>query len=191
MTRKGFYFNMATCVGCKTCQIACKDRNGLEVGMLFRHVNSYEGGTFPNPKVYHYSSSCQHCENPACVANCPTSAMYKAEDGTVQHNDDECIGCKTCVHSCPYLVPQYDEELGIARKCDMCKPLTDKGQQPACVGACYTRSLEWGDYDELAKAHPGAVCDLPILPSSDITSPSILVDAKDFARTDGGQQKDY
>ena len=81
MGKKAFYFNMANCIGCRTCQIACKDVNDLEVGTLFRHVDSFETGAYPSAVLYHYSSSCNHCEEPACVANCPTGAMYIDEEG--------------------------------------------------------------------------------------------------------------
>ena len=79
----GFYFDMTRCIGCRACQVACKDKNRLEVGTLYRNVKSYTVGTFPNVKSYSYSGSCNHCENPICLANCPTGAISKAEDGTV------------------------------------------------------------------------------------------------------------
>lgn len=191
MGEKAFYFNMSTCIGCHTCQIACKDKNNLEVGTTFRHVDSYESGAYPAPKLYHVSRSCNHCANPACVANCPTGAMYKAEDGSVQHDDELCIGCQSCVNSCPYEVPQYLEEDNIVHKCDMCTTLTAKGEQPACVAACQTRALEWGDVDELQAAHPDAVSDIAALPSSEQTGPNLLIDPKPFAVEEAGTLKFY
>lgn len=182
MARKGFYFDMTKCIGCRTCQIACKDVNGLEVGTLFRHVASYEVGTYPNARMYHYASSCNHCENPACVEVCPVGAMYvDEEDGTIQHDDSICIGCKTCVAACPYTVPQFVEELGIVQKCSLCKSLRDNGEEPACVSSCLTRALEWGDIDELRERHPDAVSDIAVLPPSETTLPSVLVMPKEAA----------
>lgn len=177
MSRKGFYINLRDCLDCCTCQIACKDKNDLPIGILFRNVSTYETGKFPKPGVFHYPATCNHCENPACTANCPTGAMYVAEDGTVQHDDEICIGCETCAQSCPYGVPQYFEVEGIVRKCNMCKDLTDNGENPACVDACRNRCLEWGDFDELKAAHPGAVQDIACLPDSSQTGPSTLIDA--------------
>ncbi len=72
MPQLGFYYDMTACIACKTCQIACKDKNNLEVGVLFRRLYTFEGGRFPNPWIYHISVSCNHCEDPRCVANCPT-----------------------------------------------------------------------------------------------------------------------
>ena len=191
MARKAFYFDMTACIGCRTCQIACKDKNGLEVGTTFRHVDSYESGDYPLPTLYHYSSSCNHCANPACVAACPTGAMYIDADGTVQHDDALCIGCQTCGAACPYSVPQYVADLEVVHKCDMCRELTDNGEQPACVAACQTRCLQWGDYDELLAAHPDAVADIAILPDSSTTDPSVLITPKAFAVHDAGVKKHY
>lgn len=129
--RMGFYFDQNSCVGCKTCQVACKDKNDLEVGTLFRHVVDFEVGEFPSVKSYHYAATCNHCENPACVEACPTEAMYIDEtDGTVQHDDEKCIGCQYCVQSCPYSVPQYLEEQKMVHKCDACYVLRQNGERP-------------------------------------------------------------
>ena len=70
MAQYGFYFDQTVCAGCHTCQIACKDKNRLDVGCLFRNVKSYETGEFPNPGIYHMSTTCSHCDNPACVSAC-------------------------------------------------------------------------------------------------------------------------
>lgn len=180
--KKGFYFNQAACIGCKTCQIACKDKNNLEVGLLFRHVTDYEVGQYPKASVYHYAATCNHCEMPACVANCSTGALFiDDEDGTVQIDETKCDGCQACVSACPYGVPVYFEADKLVRKCDACKPLRESGEHPACVAACPMRALEFGPIDELAAAHPNAVKDMAILPDSSKTSPCTLVDAKEAA----------
>ena len=115
----GFYVDLASCIGCKTCQVACKDRRDIQVaGPRLRRVDTFECGTYPEVAMFHLNLSCNHCESPACVANCPTGAMYKDDDGTVQHDDEACIGCQTCVNSCPYGAPQFIEEDKIVQKCD-------------------------------------------------------------------------
>lgn len=173
----GFYFNQSICIGCRTCQIACKDRNDLEVGHIYRTVTTFETGKYPDARAYHYSAACNHCENPKCVAGCPTGAMYKAEDGTVQHDDDMCIGCDYCAWNCPYGVPQYFDALGITGKCDSCAAERAAGGNPVCVDACLMRALEFGDLDELKAKHAdeSLVQELPILPEASITNPSILI----------------
>lgn len=103
---QGFYFNQQMCIGCRTCQVACKDKNDLEVGYLFRRVESFEVGEFPAPATFHYSGACNHCHTPACVEVCPAGATYiNEEDGTVQHDDEACIGCGYCVKACPLWTP--------------------------------------------------------------------------------------
>lgn len=183
MSRLGFYFDMNRCVGCRTCQIACKDVNDLGVGPLYRRVANFELGAFPSVSAFNYSATCNHCENPACVAVCPTGAMHKADDGTVQHDDDACLGCQYCVMACPYSVPQYLEERGITGKCDSCAGLRAQGEQPACVASCIMRCLDFGDLDELREKYgDDLVSEVSVLPSKDITGPSVLVNAKDAAR---------
>lgn len=186
----GFYVDMESCVGCRACQIACKDRNKLGVDELFRQVDTYQVGTYPTARLYNYSSSCNHCEEPECVLNCPTGAMYKDEEtGIVMHEDARCIGCKTCVSACPYTVPQYIAAEDIVRKCDTCASLREAGYQTACVAACNMRALDFGTIEEL-EAKYGAECvsELPILPSKDKTKPSIRINAvaaaleKDFVK---------
>ncbi len=181
MMRYAFYFDSTRCVACKTCQVACKVKNGLPSGVTFRRVNSFEVGEYPAARMYHVSHGCNHCENPACVRTCPTGAMYKADDGTVQHNDDVCIGCKSCIIACPYEAPVLIPDLGIVRKCDACAATRDEDGAPTCVAACGMRALDFGPYDELAAKHPNAVSELACMPEASITTPNVLMDANGCA----------
>ena len=186
MANLGFYFDATRCHGCRTCQIACKDKNRLDVGTLFRNVKSYSVGTYPNVKVFHFSASCNHCTNPACVAGCPTKAMYVAEDGTVLHDDALCIGCGNCVNTCPYGVPTLTDKVNeagytVAGKCDGCYAIRQAGGQPACVASCLARALDFGDLDEL-KAKYGAdlVSAIPVCPDGG-TGAHLLIKTKEAA----------
>lgn len=182
MRQLGFYINMMQCSGCKTCEIACKDKNNLEVGTLFRKVSSFEGGKFPNVWSYSLSLACNHCDNAKCMEGCLTDAIYKRKsDGLVIQDRNKCIGCKMCISLCPYDHPQYIEEEGKCGKCDGCVDLVDKGQNPACIDACPMRAIEFGDIEELRKKY-GTLADLKVLTNSKITNPSITVNAKDEAK---------
>lgn len=142
MTRLAFYFDSTRCVGCKTCVVACNKKNHLPLGVSYRRVRSYEVGEFPAATFYHWSGACNHCENPACVRACPTNAMYKSDDGTVQHDDDTCIGCGSCVIACPYDVLQIVADERIAKKCNACVDTREVDGAPTCVASCGATWLE-------------------------------------------------
>lgn len=176
----GFYLDTNRCTGCRACQVACKDKNRLEVGILYRKANSYVAGSFPDVKCFSYSASCNHCKDPICLKNCPTGAIYKAEDGTVIQDQSKCIGCRMCVMSCPYGHPQFFEDLGVAGKCDGCYGLRQGGNDPACVAGCPNRALHFGDIEEL-KAEYGDNLDngsIAVLPDPSDTHPNVLINAK-------------
>ena len=91
------------CINCKTCEIACKDANDAAVGRRMRKVRTFEGGEFPAVFAYNISMACNHCEDPACVRQCPAKAYTKREsDGIVIHDPEQCIGCRYCTWVCPY-----------------------------------------------------------------------------------------
>ena len=174
----GFYVNLQRCIGCKTCQVACKDRHDLQqAGPRPRRVGTFECGTYPDVDMFHLVVSCNHCERPACVAGCPTGALFKSDDGTVLHIDDRCVVCRNCMTVCPYGAPQFDEVENMIVKGDGCKALRADGRNPVCVDACPMRAIEFGDMDELRAKHGGTVSELPVLPSAGLTEPNLLVDA--------------
>ena len=146
----GFYVDVQRCIGCRTCQVACKDRHNLQAaGPRTRRVGSFECGTYPEVGMFHLTVSCNHCDDPACVAGCPTGAMFKSDDGTVQHIDDRCVVCRNCMITCPYGAPQFDEDENMIVKCDACKALREDGRNPVCADACPMRAIEFGDVVEL------------------------------------------
>ena len=129
----GFWMNNKNCYGCKTCSIACKSEKQLDKGVLLRHVTAIRQDA---PRAFAYlSMACNHCEEPACVANCPVGAYSKLEDGTVIQDHSVCIGCKTCISACPYGAPSYDEASSTTFKCDGCYDRRQRGELPACVAA--------------------------------------------------------
>lgn len=178
-----FYFEQKHCSGCCTCQVACKDKNNLKVGQLFRRVHEVSGGGYRQTgavivqDVYAFwlSISCNHCVKPVCVENCPTGALSKRiEDGIVDIDQRKCVGCQLCVRSCPYGALLFDSEIGKVRKCDFCRDLLADGKPPACVAACPMRALEYGPLDELQKKY-GTVNQTLGLPDAAITEPSLVI----------------
>lgn len=171
----GFYVDLQSCIGCRTCQVACKDRMNLqEAGARPRRVESFECGTYPQVGMFHMVISCNHCENPACVAGCPTGALSKDGEGVVVHDDSRCVLCRNCMVTCPYGAPQLDEANRRIVKCDTCKALREQGKNPVCVDACPMRAIEFGDIDELRARHGDAVDELPVLYRASLTGPNAL-----------------
>lgn len=187
-----FYFNMKICSECRTCSVACKDKNDLPTEINYRKVSVHEGGKFPEPWVYFLSMACNHCQKPICVEKCPVGAMHKREeDGIVLVNTEACVGCGTCGRVCPYGVPQYSIMEGNwegkkrkARKCDLCIDLLEKGEKPACVTACTCRALDFGELKDLKKKYGGGDS-IRILPPPGLTRPSLIIRAKKEAKTKG------
>lgn len=104
---QGFYVNSADCYGCKSCQVACATEKVLTPGVFIRRVRQINAAA-PGGHAF-VSMACNHCDEPACVANCPVGAYQKMDNGLVVQDHDKCIGCKTCIEACPFHAPSYDE----------------------------------------------------------------------------------
>ena len=146
----GFIHNNVDCIGCRACEMACKDKNGLPAGPRFRRVQYIEGGTYPDVFAYKVNVSCNHCAEPACLPTCPTGAIFKRKDnGIVDIDSSLCIGCRRCEAACPYGAPQYDPIEQTVKKCNMCIDEIEVGRKPYCVMACMMRVLDIGPIDQL------------------------------------------
>ena len=177
--RMGFFTDTSICIGCKACEVACKEWNavpedGISLsGMSYdntvalgastwRHVAFIEqpaGGSPPRTphaesvgegvRWLMSSDVCKHCTESACLDVCPTGALFRTEFGTVVVQDDVCNGCGYCVPACPFGVIARREEDGGAHKCTLCYDRLGAGLEPACAKACPTTSIQFGPLDEL------------------------------------------
>lgn len=146
-----FTFDASACTGCKACQIACKDKNNLPVGVLWRRVFEVSGGSWHKEGeawttdvfAYNLSIACNHCVHPKCAGVCPTDAYVQRADGIVYIDESKCMGCGYCAWACPYAVPQYNPERGRMTKCNFCLDELEQGKPPACVAACPMRVLNF------------------------------------------------
>ena len=175
--RTGFFTDTSVCIGCKACEVACKEWNlvpedGLNLlgssydntGALgastWRHVAFIEqsrpvgGDGAEGFRWLMASDVCKHCTHAACLDVCPTGSLFRTEFGTVVVQEDICNGCGYCVSACPYGVIDRREGDGRAWKCTLCYDRIGDGLMPACATACPTESIQYGDLDELrSRAH--------------------------------------
>jgi formate dehydrogenase iron-sulfur subunit len=242
--RKGFFTDTSVCIGCKACEVACKEWNAVpEDGLLmlgssydnsgalgastWRHVKFIEqpkplgaqdpgmAQTAAGPAVSDVlnrtadsalagertalgttmaplglrtappapvdlgmpgaalpghadgaqrtefrwlmeSDVCKHCTHAACLDVCPTGSLFRTEFGTVVVQDDICNGCGYCVPACPFGVIDrrigekgVTKNAGIAQKCTLCYDRLGDGLEPSCAKACPTKSIQFGDVEEL------------------------------------------
>lgn len=190
-----FYFDSSSCSGCKACQVACKDKHDLDVGMLWRRVYEVNGGDWiehnnvltNNVFAYNLSISCNHCENPSCVSVCPSKALQKRKDGIVFIDQETCIGCRYCEWACPYDALKFDSKKGVMSKCHFCYDNIDKGEKPTCVTSCPMRALDFGELNELIEKY-GSVNEIYPLPESNLTNPSLVITPhKDAVRSNSSK----
>ena len=162
MTQYAILTDLNRCVGCLGCSVACKVVNGVEIGSFWNKVLRIgpfpdgEGAQFPDVYTYFLPVTCQHCENPACVAVCPTGASHKLPDGTVQIDKEKCIGCQFCAMACPYGVRYLNETERVVEKCTLCEQKIAQGELPQCVAQCGGRARFFGDLDAGLDSFVGA-----------------------------------
>jgi len=167
--RVGFFTDTSICIGCKACEVACKEWNGVpEDGLEFtghsydntgslgantwRHVAFVEQRRDTGVRWLMASDVCKHCTHAACLDVCPTGALFRTEFGSVVVQQDVCNGCGYCVSACPFGVidrRDIEPEAGTAHKCTLCYDRLHGGLEPACAKACPTHSIQFGPLDEL------------------------------------------
>lgn len=169
----GFLHNSEKCIGCRGCEMACKNEYQTNASTRWRQVYQLNEENFALPTRMFISIACNHCEKPECLRVCPVGAYTKREDGIVVHDQSRCIGCKLCTMACPYGRPQFNPEKKQAEKCSLCHQRLDRGEKPACVAACIPGALELVEINESLDQKTGILKTLPGLPNPSLTNPSI------------------
>jgi formate dehydrogenase iron-sulfur subunit len=185
--RVGFFTDTSLCIGCKACEVACKEWNqvpedGLDfTGMSFDNTQGLGADTWRHVAFIEQrqpialqetnlereggdgfrwlmaSDVCKHCTHAACLDVCPTGALFRTEFGTVVVQEDICNGCGYCVPACPYGVIDKREDDGRVWKCTLCYDRLEEGMEPACAKACPTNSIQFGELEELRERASGRV----------------------------------
>jgi formate dehydrogenase iron-sulfur subunit len=174
--RYGFFTDTTLCIGCKACEVACKEWNALPADGLILTGMSYDNTARLSATTWRHvlfvekistdgarattmppfqsnwvmmSDVCKHCGNAPCLEACPTGAIFRTEFDTVVVQQDICNGCGYCVAACPFGVVEVSHDDGKAHKCTLCYDRLKGGLEPACAKACPTDSIQFGELDEL------------------------------------------
>lgn len=157
---RGVLIDTTKCIGCKSCQTACKMANGLPTSdrPVALSATTLTIVDFCNiarkadtPEIKPVKRQCMHCENPACVSVCPVGALVKQDTGCVTYNENLCIGCRYCMIACPFGIPKYNWA-SVNPKINKCAQncmANKKRDKPACVSVCPQQALICGERDEL------------------------------------------
>ncbi len=167
MKEKMIVIDVSKCIGCRSCQVACKQWNELPA------VTTLNTGSYQNPpdlrphtwtlvrfreiverkdgKIhwFFWKDSCMHCNDATCMKVCPVEAISRSETGAIVTDYNKCVGCQACVEACPFGRPRYCETENKSYKCNLCVDRIENGLTPACVKACPTGALQFGDKKEM------------------------------------------
>jgi formate dehydrogenase iron-sulfur subunit len=166
MPTTGFFTDSTVCIGCKACEVACKEWNGVPhdgfdwTGQSYDNTGALGHSTWRHVKfiererdgglAWDFSSDvCKHCEHAGCLEACPTGAIVRTEFGGVFIQPDICNGCGYCIVACPFGVVDRRPDDGRAFKCTFCYDRQKAGLEPACAKVCPTQSIQFGDLDAL------------------------------------------
>jgi formate dehydrogenase iron-sulfur subunit len=158
--------DISRCIGCKGCEVACKEWNELKVEPT-ANFGSYQSHRDLTPETWLLmrfneveidnelrwlitKDACHHCEEPGCLYACPSpGAIVQYTNGIVDFNQENCIGCQYCVSGCPFDIPRFDQLTRKVYKCNMCVDRVGAGLEPACVKTCPTNAISWGSKEDM------------------------------------------
>lgn len=166
--RKGVLVDTTVCVGCRSCEQACKESHGMPTGGPETYEDDAVFATARRPdasaltvvnrpggeRPFYLKTQCMHCDHPACASSCIVGAFTKEESGAVVWDSGRCIGCRYCMVACPFQVPAFEWGKALEpriMKCDFCAPRQREGKLPACVERCPVEALTFGPREELVR----------------------------------------
>ena len=152
MAKYKLQVDVKKCVGCHSCEVACKQEFNLPVGpMPIRVLKIGPRKVKGELRTDYVPVFCKHCEDASCIKACPEDALYKRADGIVLVNKDKCTGCQICIDACPINAPSFNPESGKVELCNLCAQRIDNGEKPLCVLVCPARCMYFGESNEINK----------------------------------------
>jgi formate dehydrogenase iron-sulfur subunit len=182
-----------TCIGCKACEVACLEWNGLP----YRETvfdNTYQ--TMPDTtwdfwnliKFNEHTTDdgnlmwlmrkdqCMHCADPGCLVACPADgAIVQYANGIVDFQQEKCIGCGYCIAGCPFNIPKFNSTTKKVFKCTLCSDRVGQGLEPACIKSCPTGCLHFGTKEDmllLAKSRAKQLSDVSGFKNAGVYDPA-------------------
>jgi len=157
----------SSCIACKACEVACQEWNDLPAETTVQ-LGTYQTLPDTTPNLWNLikfsehetadgsfqwlfrKDQCMHCSDPGCLKACPApGAIVQYNNGIVDFQQDNCIGCGYCIAGCPFNVPKMSKHTKKVYKCTLCVDRVSVGLEPACIKACPTNCLTFGDKDVL------------------------------------------
>jgi formate dehydrogenase iron-sulfur subunit len=157
----------SSCIGCKACEVACQEWNDLPPETTVQ-LGSYQTLPDMTPNFWNLirfneyevaggslhwlmrKDQCMHCADPGCLKACPApGAIVQYNNGIVDFQQENCIGCGYCVTGCPFNVPKLSKTTKKVYKCTLCVDRVSVGLEPACIKACPTSCLQFGTKEQL------------------------------------------
>lgn len=140
MEEKVLVVDHPKCTGCRQCELVCSVYHTGSSNPSRSRIKVIKW----EPMGIYLPMICQSCEKPFCVEVCPTKACHKDfQSPRVVIDQEKCIGCKTCVMSCPFGHPFFDIQERVTQKCDYC------GGDPQCVAFCHVKAIDYVDVDRM------------------------------------------
>jgi Fe-S-cluster-containing dehydrogenase component len=151
VSRYELFIDEHACWGCMACEAACKQEHNPSEGVKLITVTEQWSHNAEGILNFTFRVRvCRHCDDSPCIEVCPEDAIFKRDDGIVILRDEKCSGCGACIEACPYGAIVFDDDQGMARKCDLCYQRVDHGLLPACAdNVCPAHCIYFGNPEEI------------------------------------------
>jgi formate dehydrogenase beta subunit len=161
----GLLVDVTRCIGCRACQVKCREANGKTADVKTAQGAAYDAPIDLNATTLtvirrwagdrneegFVKAQCMHCVHPACASVCMLGALHKGAHGVVEYDADKCVGCRYCQVACPFNVPKFEWAKAAPRivKCELCRHRYKDGKGPACAEVCPRDAVTFGKRGEL------------------------------------------